>query len=399
MNQPTTALRKIAALKKPTRIIQGGQGAGKTISLLDLCINHAASNQGREIIIASAELTKMRLTVIKDFVKRMKHYGIYMASAFKSGTFYRFPSGSFIKFIGMDKADIGKGFRCDIFYLNEANKIPFGTYDEFAARARIILMDFNPNVKFWVHEEVMPYEDHDHIILTYRDNEYLPDYEKKKIEAYFKKAYGIDYDGRPPSEYPEQLNKYWANKWRVYGLGLIGRPEGVVFERWEEVDTVPRDARLIGYGVDFGFANPAAVVAIYQMDGHYYLDEVAYSAGKSNEWIARKITEAGMASVVGYADSAEPKSIRKICDCGVNLKPCDSKSDIRDYGIDELNERVFFVTKSSESLKSELLSYRWEIDRSGTPTGRPVKKNDHGVDAVIYFLGSHGKYDGEYSVY
>jgi len=73
----TTALRKITALRKKIRIIQGGQGAGKTIAILMLLANHASSKPNREIIIASEELTKMRLTVIKDFVKVMKGFGIW----------------------------------------------------------------------------------------------------------------------------------------------------------------------------------------------------------------------------------------------------------------------------------------------------------------------------------
>ena len=103
MIQQTTALRKIAGLKKKIKVIRGGQGSGKTISILILLINHASSKEDREILILSSELTKMRLTVIKDFVKVMKMFGIYEDSRFIAGTLYRFRNGSFIKFIGMDK--------------------------------------------------------------------------------------------------------------------------------------------------------------------------------------------------------------------------------------------------------------------------------------------------------
>ena len=68
MIQQTTALRKIAGLRKRIKVIRGGQGAAKTISILILLINHASGVSDREILILSAELTKMRLTVIKDFV-------------------------------------------------------------------------------------------------------------------------------------------------------------------------------------------------------------------------------------------------------------------------------------------------------------------------------------------
>jgi len=56
--QQTTALRKIASSRKKITVVQGGQGASKTFSILMLLINHASNVEGREILILSAELTK-----------------------------------------------------------------------------------------------------------------------------------------------------------------------------------------------------------------------------------------------------------------------------------------------------------------------------------------------------
>ena len=41
------------------------------------------------------------------------------------GTEYTFGNGSVISFIGLDKDDVGKGLRCDILYINEANKTSY----------------------------------------------------------------------------------------------------------------------------------------------------------------------------------------------------------------------------------------------------------------------------------
>ena len=49
----------------------------------------------------------------------MQMFGIYNDSKFIAGTLYRFPNGSFIKFIGLDKSDVGKGLRSDVAYFNE----------------------------------------------------------------------------------------------------------------------------------------------------------------------------------------------------------------------------------------------------------------------------------------
>ena len=93
MIQVTTALRKIGQLKKRIWVIQGGQGAGKTIGILLIIINHAKGTANKEIFIASSELSKMRITVIKDFVKILKELGIY-GEISTADTLFRFPSGS-----------------------------------------------------------------------------------------------------------------------------------------------------------------------------------------------------------------------------------------------------------------------------------------------------------------
>ena len=388
--EQTTALRKIAGLRKKIKIVQGGQGAGKTIAILMLIINHCSSKPDREVIIASEELTKMRLTVIKDFVKVMKAFGIYNQSRFLSGTLYKFPNGSFTKFIGMDKEDIGKGFRCNIFYLNEMNKVGFEAYREIASRADMVMGDFNPNARFWVHDEILPRDDCDFLTLTFEDNEYLPESERNEILRYY--DLGYNEDGTIKS-------KYWANKWQVYGLGEIGILEGAVFENWEIVEQLPPEAKLLGCGVDFGYINPAAVVAVYRMDGKIYLDQVFYKSGKSNADIANAMIKAEVQSKRSYADSAEPKSIAEIKGMGVQLYPCESKTDIGDYAIRILNSDTFYITKRSVETIDEFRGLVWEKDKRGYPTGKPVKKNDHAVDAVKYFVGSENKNSGKYFIH
>src|SRR5678815_1707339 len=123
--QVTTATEKITSktyqlwYDKKNFIFQGGQGAGKTYSLVAMLIDLALW-QKMEIIIASEELTKMRRTVIKDFTAILSKGGRFDSNSFRMGTEYTFGNGSVISFIGLDKDDVGKGLRCDILYINEA---------------------------------------------------------------------------------------------------------------------------------------------------------------------------------------------------------------------------------------------------------------------------------------
>lgn len=383
MIQPTTALNKIAGSRKKITVVQGGQGASKTFSILMLLINHASSVEDREILILSAELTKMRLTVIKDFVKIMKMYGIYEDNRFIAGTLYRFRNNSFIKFIGLDKSDAGKGLRSDVAYFNEVNKIDSETYRQVASRTKKVYADFNPDAEFFIHTEIVPRSDCDFLKLTFQDNEMLDKGERDEILRYKQLGY---------NEQGDVINKYWANKFRVYGLGEIGSIDGAVFENWESVD-MPKDARLLYYGCDFGFSTSKfAVVGIYNYNNSVYLKQFVYKTNLTNQQGAEEFKRNGYDGGVVYCDSAEPKSIRELQLAGIKAVKCDSKQDIKGYAIQYLNRGNFFVDKNSEDLIDELRFYVYD-----EKTGKGKKSDrDHLIDALLYAVGTGEKYTGKY---
>jgi phage terminase large subunit len=391
MIQQTTALRKISGLKKRIKVIRGGQGAGKTISILILLINHASSKANKEILIVSEELTKMRLTVIKDFVKVMQLAGIYQESHFLAGTLYRFKNGSFIKFIGLDKEDVGKGLRCDIAYFNEVNKIDFESYRQVASRANKIFCDYNPDAEFFIDKEVIGRDDCDFLQLTYADNELLDENERKEILSYKDKGYNPD---------GTILNEYWANLWNVYGLGNIGSLRGVVFSNWTDIEQLPQEAKLLGYGADWGFTNdPTTLIGIYKWNGQYIFDEIIYQKGLVNSEIANMYKAKGVdRSVTIWGDSAEPKTIQDISNYGYRIKGADKKKDSVMFGISLMQEQKFLVTKQSTNLIKELRSYIWDTDRSGKQINKPIDAFNHCIDAIRYYFTSLNKNYGKYDI-
>lgn len=385
MIQRTTALTKISKLRKPIRVVRGGQGSSKTFSILTILINHALSKPNREILVLSAELTKMRLTVIKDFVNILKAFNIFDQNRFIGGTLYRCPNGSFIKFIGLDKSDVGKGLRSHVSFFNEVNKIDVETYRQVASRADIVYCDYNPDAEFFIDDDVIPRDDCDFLSLTFQDNEALKERERSEILMY--KSLGYDENG-------EIINKYWANKWRVYGLGEIGSIDGVVFENWETIEVLPTDARLVYAGIDFGFATSKfAMVNVYELDGQIILKQVVYKAGLTNQDASDLIHASGYNhSTVCYCDSAEPKSIEELKRANINAVKCDSKQDIKTFAIQRLQAQPFKVVSDSKDFVNELRYYVWD-----EKTGKPKKSDkDHLIDALLYAIGSAGKYDGRY---
>ena len=369
----TTALKKIASLKKKISIVQGGQGASKTFSILILIVNHAFSKPNKEILILSAELTKMRLTVIKDFVKILKGFGVYEDDRFIAGTLYRCPNGSFIKFIGLDKSDVGKGLRSDVAYFNEVNRIDRETYRQVASRSKRVYADFNPDANFFIHDEVIGREDCDFLKLTFRDNEYLSESERDEILRYKQQGYFENGDIK---------NKYWANMWRVYGLGEVGAIEGVVFENFEkgEFDTsIP-----YYYGLDFGFVNdPDACVkvALDEKRKRIYIQEMFYQKGQTIDEVNAKIKGLTNAQIV--ADSAEQRLIDYLrTNSGKNIRAVKKGSGSVMNGIKLMQNYELIVTPESHNVIKEFQSYKWN-DRS---KAAPIDANNHAIDAIRYVV-------------
>lgn len=384
MIQQTTALRKISRLNKKIRVVRGGQGAAKTISILILCINHASGVADREIFVISAELTKMRLTVIKDFVKLMKQIGIYEDSRFIAGTLYRFPNGSFIKFIGLDQEDIGKGLRCHVAYFNEVNKVNLESYRQIASRAGLVFADYNPDAEFFMDTDVIPREDCDFLQLTFEDNELLDPREREEILRYKSNGYNTDGTIKDP---------YWANLWQVYGLGNTGSLQGVVFSNWEEIPDLPRDkdgnleCERVAYGLDFGFTNdPAGLIDVYRWNKDLIWDELVYERELTNPALSERMTALKVdrySRIV--ADCAEPKSIQELEDLGWgNIEKSKKGDDSVRAGIQLLHQYKIWVTSRSKNCIKELRSYRWAEDKNGKPTNKPEDKNNHLIDPARY---------------
>lgn len=323
----------------------------------------------------------------------MKMFGIFEDKRFIAGTLYRFPNGSFIKFIGLDKSDLGKGLRSDVAYFNEVNKIDKESYRQIASRTGQVYMDYNPDAEFFVDEDIIPRDDCDFLQLTFFDNEMLPEAEREEILNYYKLGYGYDYDLVETSNNERPIvNEYWANLWQVYGLGNIGSLSGVCLPNWIEKET-PTDARILYYGCDFGYSvSKLAIVGIFQKDNEIYLKQYVYATDLTNQQGAELFKERGYANRNMYCDYAEPKSIEEFKREGVRAVKCESKNDIKNFAIKKLNEKVFYVDPNSKDLQYELRHWVWDDNKS-----QPKKsKDDHLMDALCYAVGSAGKFSGNY---
>ena len=364
----TTAIKKINALKRRIKIIQGGTSAGKTYGILPVLITKAATYPRTEISVVAESIPHLRRGALKDFLRIMKDTGRYFDERFnKSLLKYEFANGSFIEFFSADDSSKLRGARRDILYINECNNVTFESYNELAIRTKKeVFLDFNPANEFWVHTELKHESDADFIILTYKDNEALDNSIVAQIEKNRLKA---------------ETSSYWANWWRVYGLGEIGMLEGVIFSNWKQIDTIPKEAKLIGIGLDFGYTNdPTSAIEIYSYNGTRIVNEIVYRTGMLNSDIAKTLPK----HVTIYADSSEPKSIDEIRRYGITIKGVTKGKDSINYGIDVMQQQEYLVTANSVNLIKELRAYCWDTDKSGTRLNKPIDINNHAIDALRY---------------
>lgn len=389
----TTAVRKLGKLYQSNsrvKVIPGSASAGKTFGILPFLINHATTVAGLEVSVVSESIPHLRKGAMKDFLKIMRMTGRYIDAHYNRTLLtYTFSNGSVIEFFSADQEDKVRGPRRDVLYINECNNIPFETYYQLAIRtSRTIWLDFNPAIEFWVHTELTADPDAEWLVLTYKDNEALSEalvreFDKARTKAYFDPELPV-----PQLFDPANIrNDYWHNWWRVYGCGMLGSLEGVIFTNWKTIEAVPPEARLLGFGLDFGFTNdPTALVALYRWNNKTIWHELLYKSGLTNDRIAQEMQRLRlMASDIIIADSSEPKSIAEINNYGnFRVRKAVKGKDSVNYGIDVLQQEEFYVTQGSVNLIKELRNYSWDRDRTGKTINKPIDKFNHTIDAMRY---------------
>jgi phage terminase large subunit len=301
----------------------------------------------------------------------MKETGRFIPSNYnKTLLRYEFSNGSYMEFFSADSEEKLRGSRRTTLYVNECNNITYDAYLQLSIRTSgEIFLDYNPSSKFWVNTEVIGQPETDFIILNYKDNEGLPESVINMLESNREKA---------------KTSSYWENWCRVYLDGETGQIEGTIYTDYEIIDKIPDEARLIGYGLDFGFSvDPAALIAVYKYNDDIVVDEVIYQTGLLNSDLAKLMKTYNVSGEI-FADSAEPKSIQELKRFGFQVKPVEKGRDSINYGIQILQQKHMMVTRGSKNLLDEFSKYMWKKNRDGGFDTTPIDAYNHGCDALRY---------------
>lgn len=367
----TTAISKLRAMTARKKAVQGGTYGGKTHGIIPILIDRAARTPRLKITVVNESIPAAKDGPVKIFKDVMEDTGRWFEDRWiQSPLEYTFANKSVIQFKSFDTVTKAKqAGKRDILFINECNFIPHEVADALMIRSIETWLDYNPDNQFWVHTEVMKDPNSEMIILTYRDNEAIPPEIMEYLMYKREKA---------------KTSSYWENWCRVYLDGEIGSLQGAIYSNWTQISELPKDARLLGIGLDFGYTNdPSAAVAVYKMDDKVIIDEVFYRNEMLNRDIAKELKVFNCEVI---ADSAEPKSIRELQLLGLKCYATQKGADSIDNGIQLVQGLDLLVTSRSINIIKEFRSYCWDKDRTGEQQNRPIDKHNHAMDALRYFV-------------
>ena len=377
----TTAINKLLAMKARKKVVQGSTSAGKTYGIIPVLIQRATKKERLKITVVAETLPAVKEGAVDIFKNIMQDTKRWVEVRWNASTLtYTFGNGSRIQFKSYDSVGKAKSSgKRDILFLNEANHIKFEIADALMIRSKEVWIDFNPDEPFWAHTETLLEPNSEFLLLTYKDNEACPPETIEDLEIKMRKAF---YD--PLGDWTAEHNiksKYWANWCRVYVRGEVGTMEGTILQNWTQVNEIPKDAALLGYGVDFGKggADPTTTTAIYYYDGIVYLDELIYQSQLRDSEHITKLKALGVnTSVPMWCDNSEPSKIKEL-QLGGFKNAKGGKKDTIDYGISLMQDKPIRVTSRSLNLITELR--KWKYDDNG----EPVDDFNHALDGVRYF--------------
>ena len=252
-------------------LLEGGTYSSKTYSVLQALLYIASvCTESLLISIVSESLPHLKLGAMKDFFS-------ILDEPKENNKFFHLTESRYsrpewkgtIEFFGADSEGKAIGPRRDILFINEGNNIPWETARHLDTRTEMFtIVDWNPTSLFWAHEYWKDDGRNAYSHSTYEDARgVIPQEKIDDIEAYRDKD---------------------PNWWRIYGLGELGKIEGLVYPYFEQIKELPEGRYF--YGLDFGFSNDPTVLTKNVIIGeNLYSQELIYETGLMNDVLAERM--------------------------------------------------------------------------------------------------------------
>jgi len=211
---------------------------------------------------------------------------------------------------------------------------------------------------------------------------------------------------RDNPDYVAQLKREYRGLWyRRFILGEWVQADGAVFDMWDtERHVVPHAAlppmdRVLALGIDHGTTNPTRGILLGVALGRLWaIDEWAPAKGQTdaaqshdlNRWVTTRDPETWRWPEWYYVDPAAASFKRQLFTDSVhNVANAhnDVLAGIRTVG-SALSTGRLLISDRCEQLTTYLPGYVWDPKATAKGEDKPVKLNDHEVDALRYAVHS-----------
>ena len=266
-------------------------------------------------------------------------------------------------------------------WIEEATEIKRSAYLQLKKRLRGktdkhkgIIISFNPVLKsHWIYKEFFAdcwdetkneYSDDRKLILktTYKDNAFLT-----KDDIY---------------ELEHETDEYFYNVYTLGNFGILGH---VVYKNWTTADLSDKIKEFNNnyQGLDFGFTNPNAMVRCHVSDKEktiYVYDELYKSGQTYDELILDLKQKIGKEIIT--CDNEDSRGVFMLMQGGINAVPAKKGAGSVMSGIKFLQGYKIVIDIRCQNFINEIQQYHFDTDKNGEPLERPVKKQDHLMDAI-----------------
>lgn len=346
-------------------IFQGSSRAGKTYNIILWLVINILQSDNKTYSIVRKTLPSLKGSVLRDLKEVLLALDLYEEDKWHSVDGYYELGSNIIEWFGLDSEERIRGRKRDICFVNEATEITYDEYVQLSLRtSERMILDFNPSLWNSYLYDMEKQDDTFYSVVTYKDNPFLPQTQIDEIE---------------------KLKTRDANLWRIFGEGLRGVPTRMVFTHQQLYMDLPQSAKLLGYGIDWGYSDPSTLVAVYKDGDNIYCEELLYLKNVTIPDFIYKIKELPINFTDDFiADSANPQAIEELRRANINCKPVKKSSILR--GIDLIKRSGFYVHYLSKNLQNELQSYSWKVDKNGNNLDEPIDNSNHLIDGIRYVL-------------
>ena len=346
-------------------VFQGSSRAGKTYNIILWLVIDALQSENKTYSIVRKTLPALKGSVLRDLKEILINLDLYESDKWHTVDGYVEIGTNVIEWFSLETEERVRGRKRDICFINEATEINYDEFVQLSLRtSERMILDFNPSLwKSYIYD-MENQEDTFYSIVTYLDNPFLP---KTQIDEI------------------EKLKDRDPNLWRIFGLGQKGIPTRMVFTHQQLYIEKPRESKLLGYGIDWGFNDPSCLVSVHQLNDDIYCEELLYLRNVTISDFIYKIKDLGINLTDDFiADSANPQAIEELRRQGINCKPVRKNSILS--GIDLIKRHNFFVHNLSRNLQEELQSYSWKVDKNNNNLDEPIDNYNHLIDGIRYVL-------------